>query len=78
MLIILNEGKYEEYRNARERPSEYCKGKLGYKAVKKYDFIQQYFSDIDVLIHALHEYRRVSRVQRNEKTLWDLLKTSER
>lgn len=36
--------------------------------------VRQYFSNIEVLIHALHEYRRVSKIHKNEKTLWDLLR----
>ncbi len=74
MLIICNEGKYREFKSTKEKPSTYCKHILKYKNVKSYDFIYEYFCDIDVLINALHEYRRVAKVRRNEKTLWDLLK----
>lgn len=74
MLIICNEGKYREFKNTGEKPSTYCKSKLKYKNVKSYDFIRQYFSDINVLIEALHEYRRIAKIHKDEKTLWDLLK----
>ena len=79
MLIICNEGKYTEFKklkskNPEEKPSTYCKSILKYKDVKKYDFVYEYFSDIDVLINALHEYRRVSKVHKDEKTLWNLLR----
>ena len=79
MLIICNEGKYTEFKklkskNQEEKPSTYCKSILKYKDVKKYDFVYEYFSDIDVLINALHEYRRVSKVHKDEKTLWNLLR----
>lgn len=74
MLITFNEGKYKEFKNRKEKPSTYCKHVLKYNNVKSYDFIYKYFCDIDVLINALHEYRRVAKVRRNEKTLWDLLK----
>lgn len=36
--------------------------------------IINYFSDMEVLLNALHEYRRVSKVRANEMTIWDLLK----
>lgn len=53
MLIICNEGKYNEYKkfankNAEGKPSTYCKSRLGYKDVKKYDFIYEYFFETRV------------------------------
>lgn len=79
MLIICNEGKYKEYekekrKNTGLRPSDYCKSNLKYKSVKKYEFVKEYFSDMEVLIKALHEYKRVSKISKNEMTLWDLLR----
>lgn len=74
MLIICNEGKYRDFKSRQEKPSIYCKHVLKYKNVKKYDFIYDYFCNIDVLINALHEYKRVAKARKNEKTLWDLLK----
>lgn len=74
MLIICNESKYKDFKNANEKPSSYCKRELKYKRVKSYEFVRQYFSNIEILIHALHEYRRVSKIHKNEKTLWDLLR----
>lgn len=78
MLIICNEGKYKDFKRMSKSsdisPSTYCKSILKYKDVKNYDFVQNYFSNIDVLVNTLHEYRRVSKVRKNEITLWDLLK----
>lgn len=79
MLIICNEGKYEEFKkftnkNAEEKPSTYCKSRLGYKDVKKYEFIYEYFSEMNVLVNALHEYRRVTKQRGNQQTLYDLLR----
>ena len=71
ILIIYNEGKYKEFKNSGEKPSVYCKSTLRYKDVKSYDFIQKYFADINVLKRALHEYRRVSKVQKDEIALYD-------
>lgn len=76
MLIILNEGHYSEYKKSGMKPSEYCKIKLKYKNVKLYDFIKEYFSDINSLINAIHEYRRVAKVRSSEQTISDLLKES--
>lgn len=78
-LIICNEGKYKDYekearKNPRLKPSSYCKSNLKYKNVKSYDFITEYFADMEVLIRALHEYRRISKVRGNEMSIWDLLR----
>lgn len=74
MLIICYEGKYKEFKNSGMKPSIYCKSELKYKDVKSYEFIQRYFSDMDVLICALHEYKRISKIHKEEKTLWDLIR----
>ena len=75
MLIILNEGRYQEFKNAGMKPSTYCKSILKLKNVKSYCFVQEYFSDIHILKRALHEYRRVSKIRKDERTLQDLLKS---
>lgn len=74
MLIILAEGKYNDFKKSKEKPSIYCKATLKYQRVKEYSFVQEYFADIDVLISALEEYKRISKKHRDEKRLWDLLK----
>lgn len=77
-LIICNEKKYKDYerearKNPRLKPSIYCKSILKLNNVKSYDFVKEYFSDMQVLLDALHEYRRVSKVRADEMTIWDLL-----
>lgn len=74
MLVILNEGKYADYKKSSKKPSEYCKSDLKYHDVKSATFVRSYFNDIDILIRAIIEYKRVSNVQRNEITLADILK----
>lgn len=77
MLIILKENKYNEYqkyKNANMKPSEFCKSILKYPNVKSAEFIKDYFNDVDSLVKAIKEYKRVSNVQRGEYTLADLLK----
>lgn len=78
-LIICNEKKYKDYerearKNPRLKPSIYCKSILKINNVKSYDFVTEYFSDMQVLLNALHEYRRVSKVRADEMTIWDLLR----
>ena len=59
MLIICNENKYEDYKKSKKKPSSYCKGDLSYKNVKSKTFITEYFEDIDSLINAIKEYKKV-------------------
>lgn len=77
-LILCKEGRYHDYekekrKNPKLKPSSYCKAILN-KNVKSYDFVKEYFYDIQVLIDALHEYRRISRVREDELSIWDLLR----
>lgn len=73
MLIIINEGMYSEFKKSGVKPSDFCKSNMKYKEVKTYDFVKTYFSDIDILIHAIYEYRRISNVRKGEWTISDLL-----
>lgn len=75
MLIICNEGKYQDFEKKKGMSlSEYCKGILKMKNVKSVSFVKKYFSDISVLEDSLREYKRISKVRKNEKTIYDLLK----
>lgn len=76
MLIIINEGCYDKYKNKnksrKEKPSQYCKRCFGMKGVKSTLFIREYFSDIEALVYAIHEYNRLS--THDVLNLSDLLK----
>jgi len=74
MLIIFNENKYSEFKTSKMKPSNFCKTKLKFRNVKNYDFVKEYFKDINCLIKSIQEYRRVSKVKDGEYTLFDLLK----
>ena len=74
MLVIFTEGKYEEYKKSKKKPSVFCKEDLRIADVKSTHFVESYFADINVLIKAIREYQRVSRIQRGEYALADLLK----
>lgn len=74
MLVILNEDKYADYKKSGMKPSIYCKSILKLHDVKSATFVKSYFNDIDILIRAIIEYKRVSDVKRNEITLADILK----
>lgn len=74
MLVILSENKYDAFKRANKKPSEFCVQDLQYKNVKSTEFVANYFSDVEKLIAAICEYKRVSQIQRGEYALADLLK----
>lgn len=74
MLVIINEGKYSEYKRSGEKPSTFCKTALKHGDVKSADFLKKYFSDVETLVAAIREYKRISRIPNGEYALADLLK----
>lgn len=74
MLIIFKEGKYNAYKKSGKKPSVFCKSELKYSDVKSTDFIKRYFCDIESLVDAIKEYKRVSYLRDGEYSLADLLK----
>jgi hypothetical protein len=74
ILIIIKENRYEEFKKMKKKPSEFCKGELCLKNVKNYNFIQEYFSNVDDLKKCIREYTRLTKRRTGEYTLSDLLK----
>ena len=74
MLIIFNENKYKEFKKSGKKPSSFCKEDLKMAEVKSYDFVKSYFSDPMVLVAAIKKYHEMSKVQKGEYTLLDLLR----
>ena len=74
MLIIFHEGKYNDFKKSKKSPSDFCKIDLKMRNVKTYDYLKNYFENSAILIKAIHEYHKISRVQKGEYTLLDLMK----
>ncbi len=74
MLIIINESKYKEFKKTKKKPSDFCKEELKMAEVKSYDFVKEYFRDPMVLVTAIKMYHKISKVQKGEYTLLDLLR----
>jgi hypothetical protein len=74
MLIIHNEGMYEQFKKSGKKPSDFCKTDLQMGDVKSYEFVKAYFSNSETLIFAIKEYHRVAKIPKGEYTLFDLLK----
>ena len=75
MLVIFAEGQYEEYKKSKKKPSSFCKEDLKLCDVKSSKFVESYFSNVDSLVSAIFEYRRVSKIQKGEYVLADLINT---
>lgn len=74
MLIIFNENKYWEFKKSSKKPSVFCKEDLKMSEVKSYDFVKEYFSDSKILVNAIKKYHQMSKIQKGEYTLLDLLR----
>ena len=73
MLIILNEGKYEQFKKSGLKPSEYCKQIFKNGNLKSRKWVKEYFKNIDDLVQSIRMYDHVSDVRKGEYTLLDLL-----
>lgn len=74
MLVIFSEKEYPAFKSSRKKPSDFCTQDLGFKNVKSRLFVEQYFKDVNILISAIKEYKRVSHIPKGEYSLIDLLK----
>ena len=74
MLIILNEGKYDQFKKSGKKPSEYCKQFFKNENLKSRKGVKEYFKNIDDLVQSIRMYDHVSDVRKGEYTLLDLLK----
>lgn len=71
-VIRCREGK--EFKKSGKKPSSFCKEDLKMVEVKSYDFVKGYFGDPTVLVAAIKKYHEMSKVQKCEYTLLDLLR----
>ena len=78
MLVIISEGKYDQYKRKKHnmKPSDYCKIELEIPDVKNYNFVKTYFKDVTKLIMAINKYKSVTKEHKGCLTLADLLKES--
>ena len=76
ILVIIASGKYNDFQQCknRELPSGYCNRVISDGIdVKSEKFINKYFEDINCLLRAIKEYKRLSCIGRSERCLYDLL-----
>ena len=73
ILVILNEGKYQEFKKSKMKPSDFCKQVLKMPHVKNYNFVYNYFSDANILVSVLKLYKKLPNTPDCELSLIDLL-----
>lgn len=66
MLIILNEGRYEQFKKSGMKPSEYCKQIFKNKNLKSRKWVKEYFGNIDDLLRSIRLYDHVSDTRKGE------------
>lgn len=74
MLIIFSENRYKEFKKSGKKPSDFCKENLKMASVKSYSFVKDYFSNPAILLAAIKKYHEMSKIQKGEHTLLDLVK----
>ena len=77
MLLILAEGKYDDYikKASSMLPSTFCKQELKMKGnIKSQEYVRNYFTDLNMLTSTIQEYKRIKTLKRGEIYLADLLK----
>lgn len=74
MLVIRNEGKYNEYKKSGKKPSDFCKQDLKMSQIKSPSTVEKYFSNVDDLVASIKEYGRITKARSGEYMLADLLK----
>ena len=79
MLVIISEGRFIDYSKVKSKvkPSEYCKQSLKLRRIKEYNFIRDYFSDVNHLVSVIIEYHSLMKVNKDKfpLTLYDLLES---
>lgn len=68
------EEAYDQFKRSGKKPSEFCKSSLRMHDVKSYNFVKKYFSDSQILVKAIREYRRTANIHNGEYVLSDLLR----
>lgn len=75
MLAIIREGALQAYSkvSSSQKPSEFCKDTLRMGAIKRREFLLEYW-DAPALISAATEYKKVHSFVKGERCLADILK----
>ena len=74
VLAIIREGKWQDWKKSRKKPSQYCKENLSMSKLKQRSFLDGYW-DAGSIAKAARGYRSLSRISKNELCLADLIRS---
>lgn len=70
MLYIISEGKFDDYSKYNGKPSQFVKDRLRCKFIKQYNYVHDYFGNINRLMDSIDFYHRT---KKDEITIWNIL-----
>ena len=73
VLALIREGVWDKWKRSGKKPSDFCKQDLGMSEIKSSDFLAAYW-DVDSIAEAAREYRRLSKIGKDELCLADLFR----
>lgn len=73
VLAVIRERAWDKWKRSGKKPSDFCKQDLGMSGIKSSEFLAAYW-DVDSIAKAAREYRRLSKIGKDELCLADLLR----
>lgn len=73
ILAVMREGAWNTWKRSGKKPSDFCKQNLGMSDIKSSEFLAEYW-DVDSIIEAAGEYRKLSKIGKDELCLADLIR----
>lgn len=73
ILAVMREGAWDKWKRSGKKPSDFCKQDLGMSEIKSNEFLTVYW-DVDSIIEAAGEYRKLSKIGKDELCLADLIR----
>ena len=73
ILVVMREGAWDKWKRSGKKPSDFCKQDLGMSEIKSNEFLTVYW-DVDSIAAAAREYKRLSKIGKDELCLADLIR----
>lgn len=73
ILAVMREGAWDKWKRSGKKPSDFCKQDLGMSEIKSNEFLTVYW-DVDSIAATAREYKRLSKIGKDELCLADLIR----
>lgn len=73
IFAVMREGAWDKWKRSGKKPSDFCKQDLGMSEIKSNEFLTVYW-DVDSIAAAAREYKRLSKIGKDELCLADLIR----